>query len=38
MRGKLDKENLNVENLKEAIANDLVNEKVFTYLEQNYLA
>jgi len=38
MRGELDKENLNVENLKEAVANDLVNEKVFTYLEQTYLA
>ena len=37
-RGDLDKENMNVEALREAIAGDLTNEKVFAYLEQTYAA
>jgi trigger factor len=37
MRGELDKDNINIEGLREAIAGDLTNEKVFAYLEQNYI-
>lgn len=36
--GGLDKENLNIEALKEAVANDIINEKVFSFLESTYSA
>ena len=38
MKGELDKDNLDLERLKEAVVGDLVNEKVFSYLEKTYSA
>ncbi len=38
LQGELDKESLNLEALKEAVTNELTNEKVFNYLENTYIA
>lgn len=38
LREGFDKENLDVERLKEAVTNDIINEKVFHFLETSYSA
>lgn len=38
LRGEIDKENINLEAIREAVSNDLINEKVFKFLEDNYSA
>lgn len=36
MKGELDKDNLDLDRLREAVTGDLLNEKVFSYLERTY--
>ena len=38
LHGEVDKENINLESLKETAASDIINEKVFDFLESNYVA
>ncbi|MDP3696827.1 MAG: trigger factor [Candidatus Taylorbacteria bacterium] len=36
MKGELDKDNLDLERIREVVTSDLLNEKVFSYLERNH--
>ena len=37
LRGEVNQENIDIENLKEVVAGNLVNEKVFSFLERSYI-